>query len=55
MRTLRNYVVINYLLREAVMSNEKPYSMLMTVATTALFVLLALYLLFQDTSLVGPI
>jgi hypothetical protein len=36
-------------------SNEKPYSMLMTVTTTALFVLLALYLLFQDASLVGPI
>ncbi len=37
------------------MSNEKPYSMLMTVTMTVLFVLLALYLLFQDVSLVGPI
>ena len=36
-------------------SNENLYSILMTVTTTALFVLLALYLLFQDTSLVGPI
>ena len=46
--------VVN-LFREAVMSNEKPYSILMTVTTTALFVVLALYLLFQDASLVGPI
>jgi hypothetical protein len=37
------------------MSNENPYSMLLTVTTTALFVALALYLLFQDVSLVGPI